>query len=533
MNVAAYCRVSTDKSDQLNSLETQKKFFEEYCKRNHLRLIEIYADEGLSGTKIKNRKEFLRLLRDAEKGLFEEVLVKDVSRMARNTVDLLQSVRRLKALQIETVFITADMCTLGNSEFVLTLMGAMAQEESSNTSKRVKFGKKENAKKGKVPNMVYGYDKTKGDYFHLSVNPDESRVVKQIFDWYTEGGYGANKIANMLNSRGITTKRSCEWTQNAVSRILKNEIYIGKIINGKEEVSDFLTGSRVEKEESEWMITEKPELAIISDKEFQQAQRIIGQRDRAFKRNKVRQSNKFVFSTLIKCAECGYSFRRMERTYQNTYVWWACSGRNSNGAGSCSNKTKIPEEDLLTAIRMYLSGIFVHKEKIIQNMLTECNRIYKAKEDNEANIKKLQTKLQKLQKTKDKYMQMFIDDLISREELKEKVRTLNEQIEKKDNQLKIVSFNMDKGDRIEKILEDTFSNMQAFLSMEETTNSQLKKVINRILVQKDGTIDIYLNLFHDTGIRAEKAMKDTDEIFGDVLEISSENMERCRHKTDM
>ena len=147
MNIAAYCRVSTDKSDQLNSLEAQKKFFTEFTERNGHNLVRLYADEGISGTKIKNRKEFLRLMRDAKQGLFEMVVVKDISRFARNTVDFLQSIRALKALGIETTFLTANMTVLGNSEFVLTIFGALAQEESANTSKRVKFGKKMNAEK--------------------------------------------------------------------------------------------------------------------------------------------------------------------------------------------------------------------------------------------------------------------------------------------------------------------------------------------------------------------------------------------------
>lgn len=148
MNIVAYCRVSTDKTDQLNSLEAQKEFFSEYTKRTGDTLVRLYADEGISGTKIKNRKEFLRMMSDAEHGLFDMVVVKDISRFARNTVDLLQNIRKLKALGIETQFLTANMTSMGNSEFVLTIFGALAQEESANTSKRVKFGKKMNAEKG-------------------------------------------------------------------------------------------------------------------------------------------------------------------------------------------------------------------------------------------------------------------------------------------------------------------------------------------------------------------------------------------------
>ena len=256
MNIAAYCRVSTEKEDQLNSLEAQKQFFTEYTKRTGDVLVRLYADEGISGTKTKNRKEFMRMMADADKGLFDMVVVKDISRFARNTVDLLQNVRKLKSLGIETQFLTANMTSMGNSEFVLTIFGALAQEESANTSKRVKFGKKMNAEKGRVPNIVYGYDKTIGDYFNLEINKEEAAVIKQIFKMYTEEGYGALKIANHLNEQGVRTKRGCTWSQNAICRILDNELYTGKVINGKQEVTDFLTGKRTEKDETEWMVVE-------------------------------------------------------------------------------------------------------------------------------------------------------------------------------------------------------------------------------------------------------------------------------------
>ena len=283
MNIAAYCRVSTDKSDQLNSLEAQKKFFTEYTEKNGHNLVRLYADEGISGTKTKNRKEFLRLMRDAKQGLFDMVVVKDISRFARNTVDLLQNIRALKALGIETTFLTSNMTVLGQSEFVLTIFGALAQEESANTSKRVKFGKRMNAEKGRVPNLVYGYDKTIGDYFNLTINQGEAQIVRQIYEWYLNEGYGAAKIANMLNEKGLKTKRNCSWSQTSVCRILTNELYTGKIINGKQEVTDFLTGTRAEKDESEWLITDRPELRLIGPEQYEKAQEILHGRHGPFR----------------------------------------------------------------------------------------------------------------------------------------------------------------------------------------------------------------------------------------------------------
>lgn len=514
MKIAAYCRVSTDKADQLNSLEAQKEFFSEYTQRTGDVLVKLYADEGISGTKIKNRKEFLRMMSDAEKGMFDMVVVKDISRFARNTVDLLQNVRKLKALGIETQFLTANMTSMGNSEFVLTIFGALAQEESANTSKRVKFGKKLNAEKGRVPNIVYGYDKTIGDYFNLEINKEESKVVKQIYKWYTEEGYGAAKISNMLNEKGYRTKRNCKWSQNAICRILTNEIYTGKIINGKQEISDFLTGQRREKDETEWLVVERPELRMIEDEVFEKAQEILRGRNDAFNLNHERQSNKYLFSTLIKCKECGWSFRRTVRTYKNTYVRWVCSGRNGKGADSCPNKTAVDEEELIQVLQEYFNRVLQQKNKVIDYVVKEFQRVYKAKDENAEYEKELNLQIARLQRMRQKYMDMYTDDLISREELNDKLGGTRQELDRLENELKMVSSNLTKGDQMEKILNDTFKQIEDITDVHEMTNVQLKRLIKKIEVDKDGNVDIYLRLLGDLGLNESILVE-----------------EKCKHKT--
>ncbi|MBU5431785.1 recombinase family protein [Intestinimonas sp. MSJ-38] len=500
MKLAAYCRVSTDKEDQLNSLEAQKQFFTEYTQRTGDVLVRLYADEGISGTKIKNRKEFLRMMKDAEQGLFDMVVVKDISRFARNTVDLLQNIRKLKSLGIETQFLTANMTSMGNSEFVLTIFGALAQEESANTSKRVKFGKKLNAEKGRVPNLVYGYDKTIGDYFHLTINETEANAIRQIYQWYTQEGYGASKIASMLNDRGLKTKRNCQWSQNAVCRILTNELYTGKVINGKEEVADFLTGRRAEKDETQWLVVDKPALQIIPPEIFEQAQQIMQARGKSFRVDKQRQSNKYLFSTLIKCKECGLSFRRIVRTYKNTYVRWVCSGHNGKGTHSCPNAVTVEEDELIDVLQEYFTHLLQSKKQVIRHVVGEFQRIYKAKDDNLHYEKELTSQLARLQKTRQKYMDMYADDLISREELNEKIGGMRKEVDRLENELKMVSYHLTKGDQLEAILQDTFRQIEDIADVRQMTNAQLKRIIQKIEVDKDGNVDIYLRLLGDLGL---------------------------------
>lgn len=519
MNIAAYCRVSTEKEDQLNSLEAQKQFFNEYTAKTGDTLVRLYADEGISGTKIKNRKEFLRMMKDAEQGLFDLVVVKDISRFARNTVDLLQNVRKLKSLGIETQFLTANMTNMGNSEFVLTIFGALAQEESANTSKRVKFGKKINAEKGRVPNIVYGYDKTLGDYFNLTINQEEAKIVQLIYKWYLEDGYGASKIGKMLNERGMKTKRNCDWSQNGICRILTNELYTGKIINGKQEVSDFLTGQRADKDETEWMVTERPDLIIIEPEIYEKAQEILHSRHNAYKITSERQSNKYLFSTLIRCKECGWAFRRTVRTYKNTYVRWVCSGHNGKGADSCPNAVTVDEEELIEVLQEYFSNVLKQKKKVIKYVVGEFQRVYKAKDENLEYEKELTAQLNKLKRDREKYMNMYTDDIISRDELNEKIGSSRKEMEKLENELKVISYHLTKGEQLDNILNSTFKQIEDITDVHEMTNMQLKRLIQKIAVDKDGNVEIFLRLIGDLGL---------DE---NVLIDDEKNVPNCNNRT--
>ena len=501
MNIAAYCRVSTDKADQLNSLEAQKDFFAEYTQRTGDNLVRLYADEGISGTKIKNRREFLRMMADAEHGLFDMVVVKDISRFARNTVDLLQNIRKLKALGIETQFLTANMTSMGNSEFVLTIFGALAQEESANTSKRVKFGKKLNAEKGRVPNIVYGYDKIIGDYFNLNINEFEADIVRQIYKMYITDNLGASKIAKTLNERNIKTKRGYKWSQNAICRLIANEIYTGIIVNGKQEIGDFLTNERINKPEEEWKIFERRNLAIIDRETYEKAQRIMAENATKFKADGTRKSCKNIFSTLIKCTGCGHFFRRTKRKVKNgEKISWVCCGRNSQGKDTCNNKIVIDEGELLTSIKEYLSGLISDKQRVIKKIVSDFNKSYEPMNKNRKTEKELEKEIEKLKKSRQKYIDMYDNEVISMDDLKEKTSSINAEIKHLEEKLKMARYGITQGDKLQIGLVDTFKTIGDILNSAEITNEMLKQVIDRIEVSPAGQVDIYLRLLTDIGL---------------------------------
>lgn len=184
----------------------------------------------------------------------------------------------------------------------------------------------------------------------MNVNEKEASTVRSIFEWYTKEGDGTHKIAQKLNTMSISTKRGCKWTQTAVSRILSNALYTGKVINGKQEIVNFPESNRKKKDPADYIIIQNEDLRIISDKMFESAQSILHKRQNMFQLNNTRHSNKYLFSTLIKCKECGWSFRRVVKTYKNTYIRWVCSGRNGHGRDACENAISIDEEILFNEL---------------------------------------------------------------------------------------------------------------------------------------------------------------------------------------
>lgn len=503
MKIAAYCRVSTEKEAQIDSLEKQIDFFNEFTKKNGYELYKLYADEGISGKQIKHRKQFQQMMQDAKAKKFDKVVVKDVSRFARNTVDLLQSVRELKSYNVQVDFLNNGEVMEGGSEFILTILGAMAQQESANMSKRVKFGKDITAQKGRVPNLVFGYDKMPNERYTLKINEEEAKIVKEIFESYVYKGIGTTKIAWDLNDRGIRTKKTkSKWVQTSIVRMLKNPIYTGRVTNKKSEVTDFITGTRKDLPEEEWIVVERPEMRIISDELFNRAQEILAQRSNEFKLNNKREKTEYVFSTLIYCKHCGYSFRRIKRKYTedgNEYLRWVCSGRNSMGVNHCPNTTVIDEEELLNAIKEYLKSIISNKKNFMKAVQKEFEKITKLRENNERTEESLLSEIEKVTVKKQKYMEMFQNEVINIQELKKYTNPLNEDIARLERELRLITSEIKEKDVLEKELTKTISTVDDILNNQTITNSMLKTIIDVIEVDSDSNVEVRLKLLNEIG----------------------------------
>lgn len=237
---------------------------------------------------------------------------------------------------------------------------------------------------------------------------------------------------------------------------------------------------------------ERPELRIISDEEFEQAARIMKSRNTVYSGKHKRQSNRYLFSTLIKCKDCGWSYRRGVRKYKNTYIKWVCSGHNGRGADSCPNSVVLDEADLIRQIDSYLLNMLKNETQLEKDIKNSFIKKYKSNNENEKYREELETKRQKYQCTRQKYMDMYADDLISREELREAIGDMKDKVAAIERELDFVNQNLENNDSLDNILEKNIREIKTVMSVRDMNNVQLKNIIDRIEVDHEGNIDVYV-----------------------------------------
>lgn len=500
IDTACYCRVSTKKGEQLESLQHQIQFFEELTTKNkEYKLFKIYADEGISGKGLTKRLAFQEMMRDARLGKFKVILVKDITRFARNTIDFLTSIRELKTLKINVKFTSYNMDIKEVDETYLTILSAMAEDESRRLSVKTKFGKNITATKGRVPNFVYGYDKV--DRYTIKPNPTESLIVQEIFNLYASESMGTGKIAKYLTDKRIVTKKNKQtgWTQKTVIDILRNEIYIGNVINKKSEIENFPSAKRTIIQPEFRIVVEKPEFAIIEPELFYHVQDLLKERVNSFNLLNKRSSHKYLFSNLIKCAECGYSFRRNKRKYSENgkeYIYWSCSYRNAHGADSCLNKIKIFEDECADAILKRFELLLEGREKKSREIFITLKELISHERDHNE-YKEIEITLKELIKEKDRVDYMFKKGKITIEKYEEFSTPLEKDIE----QATIILSNGNKrltftDADLKKSISNLFDSL--IIDKEKMDNAFLKEKFINIEVNKNG--NSFINPKLDNGM---------------------------------
>ena len=499
--VAAYCRVSTDQTDQLHSLTAQRQFFEEYIsEHSDWELIEVYYDEGITGTSTKHREGFNRMIADCEKGLIETVLTKEVSRFARNTVDTLNYTRKLKERNINVIFMNDGIDTNDkDGELRLTIMASLAQEESRKTSERVKWGMRRSMEKGYVwgNGRLLGYTITDGK---LYIVPEEAEIVKRIFHEYVYEDKGTCAIATGLNKDGIHTTTGGLFRQDSILNIIKNPKYAGNLVQWRTHSTDFLTKHRVkttknEKPESSLISAEDTHEGIISKELWNKAQEICAERAHKVV-EKSRHSNRHWFSGKIICGKCGAKFTcsskvgeyySMHCTNRQVYGKTIRYGTNGKRYGCDIPHTK--ENVFIDCLKYVLEYIDTQRDDIISALKKDIEVI---QQDNIVyDISLLQEQINKIGKKKEKAIDLMIEGLITKDDLKNQTTKYESEIAELEQKIYESKNIGDINRRQLDTLKEHISNLKN-LKIDVNDKELYKELLEKIIAQDDGIMDIYL-----------------------------------------
>ena len=378
IHVAAYCRVSTAQEDQETSYEAQVAYFTKLITENpSWQLAGIYADDGISGTDMKKRDNFNAMMERClqKNGDIDLILTKSISRFARNTVDCLSCIRKLKERNIAIYFEKEHINTLESTgELLITILSSQAQEESRNISENVKWGLKRKYEKGEMlVRRMFGYGK--GTDGQMYIIPEEAEVVRLIYGKYLEGE-SLNGIARLLKEKGIKTIRgNTQWNVNSIRTILINEKYIGDAMAQKTFTTDYLTKARKENQgELQKYYVENAHEAIIPREVFYKVQEELHQRANIYKKSskqekeaKGKHSGKYALSKITICKECGCEYRRqIWSKYGEKKAVWRCENRLRNGTRYCKDSPTIEESVLHRAVLQAINQVLENKGDFIQ-----------------------------------------------------------------------------------------------------------------------------------------------------------------------
>ena len=452
--VAIYARVSTEHEAQINALENQIQYYNNILAQHpEWELVGRYVDEGITGTSVKKRKNFLRMMEDAKNGMFSLILTREVSRFARNTVDTLQETRKLKSYGVEVYFTEDNIRTSDDTdgELRLTLMATLAQNESKKTSVRVKAGQKISFENGVLygNGNILGYDRVGRE---LVVNPEQAETVKMIFNMYHDG-MGCKQIAYELEKRGrITSTGLTHWQPGTISRLLRNSFYCGKIVYRKQYVPDYLEQKKINNydEVDKIEITGKHE-PIISEELFNDCQRRLD----AKTVNRLRGKHainppKSAYARILKC-QCGSNFeRRKWHKYKDGRIRYGfeCYKQKNHGSyrtrlkkgldttGCCTTKM-FPEWKLKIVAHWLFNDLWKERDKIINRAIEMLNATIKDENvvDYTDEVKELNKKRKKYEEKLSNLVELRVEGDISKEVYEEKKGAFKKQIEYIDSEL--------------------------------------------------------------------------------------------------
>lgn len=501
LRVAAYCRVSTDKDDQTNSLISQRRYFADYI-NNHEDWVlrDVYYDEGISGTQTKKRVGFNAMIEEAMQGGIDLILTKEVCRFARNTVDTLSYTRKLKDNGIGVVFTIDNIDTRdADGELRLTIMASIAQEESRKTSERVKWGQKRRMEQGVVFGRdMLGYTVQNGT---LSVNEEEVPVVRAIFHKFTNEGKGTHVIARELLEEGMRPMRVKLWSNTIILRVLRNEKYVGDLCQKKTYTPNYLTHAKKYNRGNEEMVYLKDHHEPIIDRDLWNRTQAELLRRSPSEEAKSKHSNRYWCSGKLYCGLCGQRYvSRTKKLKKGTiYKAWRCYAAANHGAKKISSfgeqigcdNGSINEKALLTCMHYCICQLQTNQKELKREIMQEIKEI-KGISEKKPDTKRIQEKMDALSAKKKKVIDLMLDGLITKSDLQEQTKWYDEQLAELSEALNAAG-KQDKANIAElHEYESYLSALDEIMTFDESNESLYREILDKMVIYHDKTIEVWL-----------------------------------------
>lgn len=435
--VAYYARVSTDKDEQLNSLYNQQRFYEEFIRSNpKWTFAGGYVDEGISGTSVAKREQFLKMIEDAKRGKFDLIITKEISRFARNTLDSIRYTRELLRHGVGVFFQNDNINTFDkDAELRLTIMSSIAQDEVRKLSERTRFGFKR-AQENSVllgQNNLFGYNKIDG---RLEIVEREAAVVREVFERYVAGEMGLRAIANELDSRGIVGKQGKALTYSTLYGMIRNPKYKGFYAGRRYATRDYRDGRTYRLDADKWIVHEDEKVpAIVPEPLWEAANRLLTERGKTMKQHAQASQNRYAYSGKLICAKHGTTFHRhvYKSKRRGEVECWNCKLYRLKGKQGGCNSPTIYSSELDRVLSRVFERVVDEKSEAMQEYIQNL-KDFAAQQDYGAERERLMQQIDGLTAKKEKLLELTLDGALSHEEFKRRNEQYNEQLRELEQQ---------------------------------------------------------------------------------------------------
>lgn len=509
LRVVYYARVSSDKEEQKNSITNQKEYYEEFIRSNKKwKFCGGYVDDGISGMHAESREQFQRMIADAKLGKFDLIITKEISRFARNTLDSIQYTRQLLSYGVCVWFQNDNINTIDDdSEFRLTIMAGVAQDEIRKLSSRVRFGHAQAIKNGVVlgNSLIYGYDKKDG---RLTINNDEAEMIRLIFEKYATGTWSTPKIEKLLYEKGYRNHKGGKIDRGVIKNIIRNPKYKGYYAGGKVKIVDMFTKKQEFLPESEWNMykddgTSVP--AIVSEDLWERANFIYKKRGDEIKTRRSSFKTNNLFTGKIFCANDGKPYwMKQHYTRGKEDVRWVCSYKIKNGASSC-NSFGISERELLNVIANVINSSDIDISKCVGEYVNLLKAIFVNSSSEIETEENIRSKISNVQKKMSKLLDYNLNGVITDEEFIEKNSRCKEELFDLEQKLSYHDQEEPSFDRIELRIKQIQKELKKYkgISSDEIDGTVIENLIDKIIVNPIGERKAKLSIVLNTGISKE------------------------------